>query len=201
MKKIIYAIPFFIIGICAISCNKNTQTVTENPLNSAITNGKIDSITTRNGGSFEFGNKLYFSKNGSVTKLGCKMPSTGDIQVSFWDAYTGGLLARASVTITDPAQFNYTSISPVSVKANTRYVLSLNNTSGGASIPYYVGNKKSGSGTIEDLIYPFTSGSVTYEQPYYASSPTSVYPSFIDVNKNYIGGFSDLQFEFEVHTK
>lgn len=190
----------FLLLICIAllnGCKKETgpTTKTENPLNASLASGQIDSISTRNNGTFEFGNKLYFSKNGSITKLGCKLPYKGNIRVSFWDYATKDLIAAATITITDSTKFNYVNISPIAVTANTRYVLSLNNTSGGLARSYHLGYRKSGA-TLVANIYPFTVGSVTYEAPYYQLSSTSTFPILEDPDKKYIGGFSDLQFEY-----
>lgn len=196
MKKLLFLL---LIGIGILnSCSKKETgptTKIENPLNASLASGQIDSIKTYNGGSYEFGNKLYFSKNGSITKLGCKLPYKGNIRVSFWDYATKDLIAAATITITDSTKFNYVTISPIAVTANTRYVLSLNNTSGGLARSYYGGYRKSGAAVVTN-IYPFTIGSITYEAPYYQLSSTSTFPITEDPIKDYIGGFSDLQFEY-----
>ncbi len=188
----------FIICIgLLIGCKKETgpATKTENPAKATIEAGLVvDSVKAIGGTtSFEFGPKLYFSKNGKVTKLGCKIANTGNFRVSFWDYTTKDLIAATTVNITDSTKFTYNDISPIPVTANTRYVISVNNTSGGVAKKYWLYIKKSNT-TLND-IFPFTTGSVTYEKNLYKFTSTSAFPTDDDFQYG-IDGIADLQFEY-----
>lgn len=196
MKKLTL---FFILSIGLwMACKKEESdpaTKTENPAKATIDAGLVvDSVKILGGFySFEFGPKIYFSRNGKVTKLGCKIANTGTYRVSFWDYNTKDLIAATTVNVTDSTQFTYNDISPIPVTANTRYVISINNNSGGEPKKYYVFFKKS---NIDGKnIFPFTTGSVTYEKNLYVTSNTSTFPSEDDSQFS-IGGIPDLQFEY-----
>jgi len=180
-----------------IGCKKESgsTTKTENPMQTTL-NAKlvVDSVKTFANGSWEFGQKLYFSKNGNITKLGCKMANNGSFRVSLWDFATANLIAATTVTITDSTKFTYNAVSPIAVTANTRYIISVNNTSGGTYKLYYVYRKKSNVSNAS--IYPFTTGSTTYEAHAETSSATSVFPTVLP-DKSFIDGIPDVQFEYE----
>lgn len=112
------------------------------------------------------------------------MPNTGNFKVSLWNYSTQELIATTTVNVTDITQFKYNDISPVEITANVRYVISIFLTSG------YAYSKKPGI-----PIYPFTIGSITFEDFRTKNSPTSVFPDNFD---NYItlGGVPDFQFEY-----
>ncbi|HQV77217.1 MAG TPA: DUF4082 domain-containing protein [Chitinophagales bacterium] len=193
MKKTLYAAVLFLtIGIAATSCKKENNANIENPIKKVISEKIIlDSSRLFSNNTWEFGEKIYFSRNGKVTKLGCMMGNKGNFRVSFWDAATKNLLAATTINVTDTTKFIYNSISPIDVTANTRYVISLNNTSGGTQKLYYLFSKKD-----ESPIFPFTSGSVTYEAHHETNSATSVFP-LPSFSNEYIAGVPDLQFEYE----
>lgn len=138
----------------------------------------VDSVISASTGSWELGQKLFFSKNGKITKLGCKMANTGNFRVSLWAFATKDLIAATTVTITDSTKFVYNTVSPISVTANTRYVVSVNNTYNGVGWTYYLYIKK--SNTTGASIYPFTTGSVTYEALQEQSSATSSELQIVD---------------------
>lgn len=198
MKKTIYtAVLFLIIGITASSCNKKetgTSTKTENPAKATIADALVvDTALIQNYGSFEFGQKIFFSKNGNITQLGCKMASKGTFRVSLWDFTTQNLIVAVPVTVIDTTVFTYNTISSIAVTANTRYLISINNTDGGINKPYYNYIKK--SNISSSSIYPFSSGSVTYEGQYAKASQVSVFPVGLD-GVFLFGGLPDLQFEY-----
>ena len=198
MKKLFFPVIAICIVLITSSCKKTTTsgpvTKTETPAKATIAAKLVvDTFGVNNNSTFEFGNKLYFSKNGSVTKLGCKMASKGNFRVSFWDYTTQNLIAATTINVTDTTQFIYNSVSPIAVTANTRYVLSINNTISTVKMPYYVFYKYPGSATI----YPFTTGSVTYENIQSKISATSAFPDMLNPGDQVIfGGVPDMQFEY-----
>lgn len=198
MKKTIYiAALFLIFGIAATSCKKESgpSTKTETPMQATLsTSLVVDSFRIYANNNWEFGQKLFFSKNGKITKLGCKMGNKGNFRVSFWDFATKNLIAATTISVTDTTKFTYNSVSAISVTANTRYVISVNNTSDGVYKLYYVYVKK--SNTTNATIYPFTTGSVTYESHAETNSANSIFPDIV-ADKYYIDGIPDMQFEYE----
>ena len=195
MKKLFYSsILFALVVVMAVSCSKDsTKTITETPAKSTIAGGYVvDASIALAYDSYEFGNKFYVSRNGNITNLGCKMAETGSFRVSLWDFATQNLIAATTITITDTSQFVYNIVSPIAVTANTRYVISLNNTSAGAFKKYFSYYKKPASGPS---IYPFTTGSVTYENYREKLSATSAFPDSFFPNWALIG-VSDFQFEY-----
>lgn len=180
-----------IIALMAISCAKD-KTKIENPMQKVVAEKiVVDSNRLFSNNYWELGEKLYFSRNGKITKLGCMMGNKGNFRVSLWDEATKNLIVATTINVTDSTKFIYNSISPVDVVANTRYVLSVNNTDGGNDKLYYIYTKKTG-GTI----FPFTNGSVTYESHHETASATSVFP-LPTISDTYFAGVPDLQFEYE----
>ncbi|MCB0507489.1 MAG: DUF4082 domain-containing protein [Bacteroidetes bacterium] len=197
MKKITYFLSLMLtITLATISCTKDgTNTTIENPAKTTISNNLVvDSVVTLVNSSWEFGNKFYSSKNGKITKLGCRTPEIGSYRVSLWDFSTQNLITATTIAITDTSQFKYNDISPVDITANTRYVISINNTSGGVAKRYYIYFNK----TNITNIYPFTTGSITYETVQEKSSSISIFPEVVNGNdQKYFAGIPDFQFEYE----
>lgn len=196
MRKTIYlAILILTIGIVTTtSCTKEAgpKTKTETPAKTTIENkSSVDTVRIMNNTSFEFGQKFYSSKNGNITKLGCKMASKGNFRVSLWDYTTKNLIVATTINVTDTLNFIYNAIAPTAITANTRYVISLNNTDG-VNKPYYLYYKKPGIGAVT---FPFTTGSITYEAGVYSSSATSTFPLIQLADAFW--GVPDFQFEYE----
>jgi len=197
MKKII-VINFILIGFLA-ACKKDKNPAnTETPAKAAVSNpALLDSFVLYPsfGSFYETGNKIFFLKNGTVTKLGCRSGNKGTFTVSFWDYETTTLLTSASITVTDSLQYFYKNISPVEVTANKRYVISMNTTSSGSAKDYWIYYRKSGPGTISANIYPFTSGNVTYEDARFKETSSPSFPNSLLSPWNFICQ-ADLQFEY-----
>ena len=196
MKKTLYAAVLFLtIGIAATSCTKEDKpkTKTETPAKTTLINKvTVDTGKIFNTGSWEFGQKFYASKNGNLTKLGCKMASKGNFRVSLWNFATTNLIVATTINVTDTLNFVYNNIAATPITANTRYVISINNTDGGINKPYYKYYKKPGLG---DIAYPFSTGSITYESGLYSSSTLSVFPT--SAGTDGFWGIPDMQFEYE----
>lgn len=197
MKKLIVCSLILLGFLAACKKDKNLAT-TENPTKAAIANpALVDSFVLfpSFGSFYESGNKIYFSRNGTVTKLGCRSGNKGTFTVNFWNFETASLLASANITVSDTLQYVYKNITPITVTANKRYVISMNNNSGGSAKDYWIYYRKSGPGTISPNIYPFTSGSVTYEDVRAKETSTSIFPDFTISPWNFICQ-ADLQFEY-----
>ena len=191
---------FFVLGM-VISCKKDKTIANsfENPIQAASKNTTlIDS--TRNFPGFDFyeiGTKIYFSKSGKVTKLGCRAGNTGNFVVSFWDVETTNLLAQTTVNVTDNTKYFYKAIEPIHIVANKKYIISLNTNNVGVSADYWICYKKEPNPDgIDFNIYPFSIGSVTFEEPRGKTSATAVFPSNPQSPWNFFAG-ADVQFEYE----
>ena len=194
MKKLTLLLIVCIALLAGCKKESGPTTKTETPAKTTISNALVvDTGRIANNGSFEFGQKFYVSKNGSVTKLGCKMARAGSYRVSLWDFATTNLIAATTVNVTDTLNFFYNSVSGISLTASTRYVISLNNTDGGVNKPYYLYSKKPGTNNVN---YPFTTGSVTYEIGLYSFSTTSVFPTTSGAATDAFWGVPDMQFEY-----
>ena len=188
----------FVLGM-AISCKKDktTNVIFENPVQAASKNTTlIDS--TRNFPGFDFyeiGTKIYFSKSGKVTKLGCRAGNTGNFVVSFWDVESSALLAQTTVNVTDNTKYFYKAITPIEIIPNKRYIISMNNNNDGVSADYWICYKKEANPDgIDFNVYPFSIGSVTFEEPRGKTSATAVFPSNPLSPWNFLAG-ADVQFE------
>ena len=189
MKKLLFPAIAIVVTLTIFSCGKTTTPVTENPAKETIDSKVVvDSAFILNNGDYEFGNQFYSSRNGMITKLGCKVASKGNFRVSLWDFITQNQIAATTINVTDTTVFIYNSISPITITANTRYVVSLNN----GSLPYYIYFKT--PNYIGPSIYPFTSGSITYIDFREIAAAAPTFPT--TVGSQYIfGGVPDIQFE------
>ena len=197
MKRIILLSGVSILlTLMVIACSKDkTNTNIETPGKSTIANNTVvDTFYTMQAGSIESGFKFYSLKNGKITKIGCKMPEKGDYRVSLWDYTSKGLISATTISVTDSTQFTYNNVSPIDVTANTRYVISINNTSAGSSKRLFVFFKKPGINSI----YPISTGSITYEALQEVISTTSTFPTdVIAWDQNYFAGVPDFQIEYD----
>lgn len=186
------------ILVFAFGCKKDkvetTKTVAEKVMESVIQKATtVDSVRTMTGGPFEFGHKLFFSRNGYITALGCRFPVTSKpYTVNLWDFDSKVLLSSATVIPTDFTTFTYTAITPVAVTANAKYLVSTNNYTEGTTQPFFLGNNKAGG----ESLYPFTEGSVTFEGVYYAKSNAAVFPGNPNPSQKIIAGIANCIFEY-----
>lgn len=216
MIKILKLKPIFLLSslvvLIAISCTKTkvdtvTNTITdtvinvhhiidtslETPVDSIITKFSIiDSLPVYSvgSGSYEIGSEFYASDSGVITKLGCLCPVKNQTYtVSLWDFNSDTLIASANVTCVDSIHFSYASITPVYITANKNYIISYNNTVGGVGQGYYFPSLKGDS----TLAFPFSDGSITFVNSYYASSTSSVFPT--NLQNDYL---APVDFVFQV---
>ena len=193
MKKAV--LPIVICLMFIAGCKKVTtpSLTTEHPMQNLLNQTSVvDTNFIFQNGQWEWASKLYFSRNGNITKLGCKLGALGSYRVALWDFDAHNVIAVTTVSIIDTTQFAYNIISPISVTANTRYILSVNNANGSLAKLYYVYYKK--SNVAHANIYPFTSGSVTYESSYGYLGADLHFPTLYP-SSDAIIGIADLQFE------
>jgi hypothetical protein len=187
MKAKLLILAFLVIA--AASCTKTkvdnvTNTVTDTinrtvidtvlqmPTSSIIAkNIEVDSLPNFSiASAVEFGSEFYASDSGVISKLGCLCVTKDSIYtVSLWDFDSHALVASASITCTDSLHFIYANITPVNISANKHYIISYN-TKG---LPFYLAELK-GDPT---LAFPFSNGSITFVNSYFAISPTAMFPN------------------------
>ncbi|HPA35441.1 MAG TPA: DUF4082 domain-containing protein [Chitinophagales bacterium] len=197
MKKLFLSL--FIVAAFISGCKKDEAKPFETPVKASSENKTLlDSavIFPSFGTNYELGSKLYFTKNGTITKLGCRAGNKGTFAVSLWDFETNNLLASTSITVTDSMHFTYKSITPVDVTMNKRYVVSMNLTSGGEAKNYWLLYKKNEAGTnIIFNVFPVTTGNTVIEDSRYAESSTPVFPGTVNSRWMFSAG-ADVQFEY-----
>ncbi|MCB9034495.1 MAG: DUF4082 domain-containing protein [Chitinophagales bacterium] len=202
MKKIkLTGLSVFVAITLLTSCKKEEitiKTITETPI-STITNEKqmVDTFYATNFTNFEMGFEFYASIDGKITKLGCKMPETGNYIVSLWDVETKSVLAQTQVAVSNTNIFTYKElISSVEIMARKRYIVSVNNTSGGVNKKYYVYYNTNGV-DIGLSIYSFTKSKITLLN--YRDQQSTI-PIFIEsFNPNvqhYLVGVADFEFQY-----
>lgn len=169
---------------------------TETPMKTAVeTKSPADTIYSQGNSPANFGLKFFSNTAGTIRKLGCRMPAAGTYTVTLWNFTTGVSLAQASVTVTDGSQFAYASFTPVvAISENTRYVISVNNTSSGVAKSYYQLFKKPNTAIN---LYPFTKGRITIEAPLYKSGSASVMPDYNNASDfPFLRGVPDFEIDF-----
>jgi hypothetical protein len=193
MKKLPIVATLLLITF-AFACKKSADVSippSETPVKTTYTQKIVYDTVEIFPGSYEFGYKFYSSKNGKISQLGCLAPVKGNIRVSLWDFDSKDLITAVTIN-SDSTSFQYVDIPAVSIVANKRYVISLNSHANGVS-RYSLGRKKPSSN-----IYPFSSGSVTFEALQQIESTTSKFPAqVLPTSQVYLGGFSDFKLQVE----
>jgi hypothetical protein len=189
MKKKLILLLFVVVAVFGCSKTKvNTVTNTvdttvttidtpfETPFKSIFTKGiVVDSLSVVSVGSIEAGTEFFTSANGTISKLGCIAPAKNEpYQVSLWDFSTQEILATVTITPTDSLHFFYTAITPVSITANTNYMISVNTAGNGTSLPFYLLEHTNDP----NLPFPFSNGSVNFVDSWgQLSASVATFPS------------------------
>lgn len=181
--------------IYLFSCNKKEiqSTVGNTPIKEAIdTKTPADTIYSQSNPSANFGFRFHATKNGKITRLGCRMPEIGTYEVTLWDFNTKNLLANKSISITASDDFFYSLITSVAIVATKDYVISVNNSSSAISKKYFQLFKKP---TPATNLYPFTVKDIVIMEPLYKSGATSACPDYNNSSDfPYLRGLSDFEF-------
>lgn len=197
-NRLLFLLSIFLIT-AIVSCKKASKGGSQppadanTPLRTAV-NAKnpADTIYKQNNSAANFGYKFYPLISGNVIKLGCRMPVSGSYEVSLWDFDSKSLLAKVTVTVTASTDFSYAAIPPLTITVNKRYVVSVNNVSSGTAQPYYQLYKKP---TTALNLYPFTSGNIVVEAPYYKGGAISVMPDQNNASDfPFMRGVADIEF-------
>jgi hypothetical protein len=180
-----------------VSCSKKTKTPTPTPTPAPVvapsastfnaSNGYIvDAIMTMPSPPFEAGLTFSATKDGKITKVGCKVPTTGPFRISLWDASNSAApLLTKVVTVNTAGQVTLESITPINISTSKKYIISM----GISSARYTVG--KDGS---TDL-FPITVGNIKFEgAPFdYGNVSSPLFPNQLFNSTVY--GFPDFEFQ------
>ncbi len=75
--------------------------------------------------SYEHGITFSSNTNGKITKVGGKVPKSGNYRISVWDDSSKNIITTQYADL-DSLSFKYVSITPISVRQNKKYVVSIN---------------------------------------------------------------------------
>jgi hypothetical protein len=177
--------------------NEQQNSVSKTPVKAIVDRkSPADTIYEFNYVQANYGLKFHTTSNGSITKLGCRMPSPGTYTVTLWDFVSHNQLAQASVNVSNPSDFTYVSITSVAISDLDVCMVSVNSASGGTPKPYFQLFKKP---SPTSSIYPITAGNVVIDAPFYKSGTVA----FPDQNNTsdlpYLRGLADIEFVPGVH--
>lgn len=184
MKKTIYtAVLFLIFGMATTSCKKDSTTNTnakESAFSSTFNSTNHESWLANR--DFETGFTFKTSKAGKILQLGA-MLETGSYKISLWDFDSKLKLDSVNVTVIDSTKFSYASITPRSIVANKKYVVSIHTLNGKITFINL------------GLILPFTIGSITITEGCLSNIPA--YGPFPEqfVRNDEIMGVPDIIFQ------
>ena len=177
----------------AVSCKKDKEIVTIQPLQSAPISSALFlngfyTITTPGAGSYEYGTVFQVTKNGKITRLACKMPTAGSYRVTLWDTAANPKTPLAQATITQPGNgvLTYGTITPVAVTTTGTYLVSIWSNTNWFDI------RPVGAGSIP---YPITSGDVVLKSYRWVGTPQSPIKYPTNVDNSYIAGMADVEFQ------
>jgi hypothetical protein len=75
--------------------------------------------------SYEHGITFSSNANGKITKVGGKVPKAGNYRITVWDDSSKNVITTTNVNL-DSLSYKYVNITPINVRANKRYVVSIN---------------------------------------------------------------------------
>lgn len=189
MRQIFFLIAILSLATLGPSCNKyeSADALPErSPMSSTFLGNPNNIVTITGSGPYEYGFKFAVSKNGQITRLGCKMPKTGNYRVTLWDmsVATPAVMAQATVVEPSDSTLSFADIVPVSVATNKNYFISIwSNDSWYRAVPL-----------TSAFVYPITTGSIIIKGYQWSNAPSTpqVFPSTSEVT--YVAGVPDLEF-------
>lgn len=123
---------FLLTTILLISaCNKKSSPVPINPeikpIQKAESQSDYYNRTLNNGytTSYEHGITFSSNANGKITKVGGKVPKAGNYRITVWDDSSKNIITTTYADL-DSISYKYVSITPIELRANKRYVVSIN---------------------------------------------------------------------------
>ncbi|HNF48586.1 MAG TPA: DUF4082 domain-containing protein [Chitinophagales bacterium] len=121
----------FLVMTTQLSCKKDksvTPTQTEvKPIQNTELRTTYYNRTLNNGYTTSYEHGITFSSNakGKITKVGGKVPKAGNYRITVWNDSSKAVLATTYADL-DSLSYKYVSITPISVPANKRFVVSIN---------------------------------------------------------------------------
>ena len=122
---------FLLIIVISACTNNNTPSPTPNPEIKPIQKAESQSVyyyRYLNNGyttSYEHGITFSSNANGKITKVGGKVPKAGNYRITVWDDSSKTVLTTTFADL-DSISYKYVSITPIDVRANKRFVVSIN---------------------------------------------------------------------------
>ncbi|HUM50793.1 MAG TPA: DUF4082 domain-containing protein [Chitinophagales bacterium] len=75
--------------------------------------------------SYEHGITFSSNAKGKITKVGGKVPKAGNYRITVWDDSSKNVITTTYADL-DSTSYKYVSITPINIRANKRYVVSIN---------------------------------------------------------------------------
>ncbi|MFN8282715.1 MAG: DUF4082 domain-containing protein [Chitinophagales bacterium] len=75
--------------------------------------------------SYEHGITFSANANGKITKVGGKTPKSGNYRITVWDDSSKAVITTIYADL-DSSSYKYVNITPILVRANKKYVVSIN---------------------------------------------------------------------------
>ena len=75
--------------------------------------------------SYEHGITFSSNAKGKITKVGGKVPKAGNYRITVWDDSSKNIITTTYADL-DSTSYKYVSITPIDLRANKRYVVSIN---------------------------------------------------------------------------
>jgi hypothetical protein len=189
---------YFFIAVAALalttsSCKKDDPVVTPpspeaSPILTAFLVNTPTTLTTTGSGGYEYGTKFSVTKNGKITKLGCKMPQAGTYRVTLWDASVTPAVVLAQSSVTQAAgTLTFNSITAAAVTTGKDYFVSIWSNGQWYEI------RKVGGG---NFTYPITQGSISIKGYSWIGASVADPIKFPTNNAtDYIAGIPDFEFQ------
>ncbi len=163
-----------LFGVASLNSCKDKEEAkpAENAITTFLTDENGISDGTRSSGPWELGVVFSASAPGRITQLGSKMPEPGTYRVIVWDFDSKEILRQKTVEQTAPDYLTFGSIEALTLTANKKYVISINNQSAGTNKKYSYAYKTSGGGDF----MPYTKGSILIHNSCYKLIATASFP-------------------------
>jgi hypothetical protein len=189
MRQVSFLAAILSLATFCLSCNKYeaADTLPERaPMSSTFLGNPNNNVSITGVGPYEYGFKFAVSKNGQITRLGCKMPKTGNYRVTLWDmsVATPGVIAQATVVEPSDSTLSFADIVPVSVVMAKDYFISI----------WSDNNWYRVTPPTPGFVYPITTGSIIIKGYQWSSAPSTPQKFPLTPEVTYVAGVPDLEF-------
>ncbi|QQR99148.1 MAG: DUF4082 domain-containing protein [Sphingobacteriales bacterium] len=116
----------FLFAMLCFACNKEDKQnygASISPIEHAVNTSS--SIEYTNRGNWTIATKFVSNKDGRITHLGARI-GKGTYVVALWDSITQSVITSTSIIVNDSTIFTYKDIPDIDIKANTKYLISIN---------------------------------------------------------------------------